>query len=199
MRFQTLQHKNVITSAVVALGIFLIALTTLHQQGEVSSLQTLVAQTLTTTQTTTDIDADRDGLPDWKERLYGSDINKPDTDGDGTGDGDEIAQKRNPVIRNTAGAGNPPQPQPERRLVPPGLRLHRELHGFAAQRHDPLRRQQPLQDRRHAQPLLRPALRARLRSGPLRGSAVRRSVRAAHPLLFFTCGFIFSTDSRGAS
>ena len=108
MSFKTLQHKNVIMSAVVALSIFLIALITLREQGGISDEQTLIAQTLPATQTTTDIDTDRDGLPDWKEKLYGSDINKLDTDGDGTNDGAEITQARNPVIRNTADTENPP-------------------------------------------------------------------------------------------
>ncbi|PCI30272.1 hypothetical protein COB55_00635 [Candidatus Wolfebacteria bacterium] len=43
-------------------------------------------------------DQDNDGLKDWEETLWGSDPNKPDTDFDGTNDGDEVAQGRNPVI-----------------------------------------------------------------------------------------------------
>lgn len=37
-------------------------------------------------------DTDEDGLPDWQESLYGTDINEPDTDGDGISDGDAVRQ-----------------------------------------------------------------------------------------------------------
>jgi hypothetical protein len=43
-----------------------------------------------------ELDTDGDGLPDWKERIYGTDINNPDTDGDGTSDGDEVIAGRDP-------------------------------------------------------------------------------------------------------
>lgn len=43
-------------------------------------------------------DADRDGLPDWKESLWGTDVNNPDTDRDGTKDGEEVRKKRNPLV-----------------------------------------------------------------------------------------------------
>lgn len=43
-------------------------------------------------------DADQDGLLDWEEELYGSDPNNPDTDDDGTNDGDEIDLKRDPTV-----------------------------------------------------------------------------------------------------
>lgn len=45
----------------------------------------------------TGTDTDSDGLTDWQETLYGSDRNNPDTDGDGTGDGEEVSAKRDPV------------------------------------------------------------------------------------------------------
>ena len=54
------------------------------------------------------LDSDGDGLPDWKEALYGTDPHKADTDGDGTNDGDEIAQGRDPLKPNTAPAGQEP-------------------------------------------------------------------------------------------
>jgi len=43
-------------------------------------------------------DEDNDGLRDWEEALWGTNAQDPDTDGDGTTDGDEISQKRNPLI-----------------------------------------------------------------------------------------------------
>ena len=33
-------------------------------------------------------DSDGDGLPDWEEALFGTNPHNPDTDGDGTSDGD---------------------------------------------------------------------------------------------------------------
>lgn len=43
-------------------------------------------------------DADKDGLADWEEELYGADPNNADTDADGTIDGEEIKLKRDPTI-----------------------------------------------------------------------------------------------------
>lgn len=45
------------------------------------------------------IDSDHDGLPDWEEALYGTDPHNPDTDGDGTSDGAEVALGRNPLVK----------------------------------------------------------------------------------------------------
>ncbi len=45
-----------------------------------------------------EIDTDSDGLKDWEEGIRGSDARNPDTDGDGTLDGDEVASGRNPTI-----------------------------------------------------------------------------------------------------
>ncbi len=41
-------------------------------------------------------DADRDGLPDWEEALWGTNRKLADTDGDGATDGAEVAAHRNP-------------------------------------------------------------------------------------------------------
>ncbi len=43
-------------------------------------------------------DQDKDGLPDWAENLWHTDPQNPDTDGDGTKDGDEVTRDRNPAI-----------------------------------------------------------------------------------------------------
>jgi hypothetical protein len=43
-------------------------------------------------------DKDVDGLFDWEEILRGTDLNNPDTDNDGTRDGDEIRSGRNPLV-----------------------------------------------------------------------------------------------------
>ncbi len=60
------------------------------------------------------------------------------------------------------------QPVPQRRLVPPGLRVRDKLHHRPAQRHDPVRRRQHAPARRHPESLLRQALRRGLRSRSIR-------------------------------
>jgi len=45
------------------------------------------------------IDSDFDGLKDWEEGLWKTDPNNFDTDGDGTSDGDEVKQNRNPLVK----------------------------------------------------------------------------------------------------
>lgn len=42
-------------------------------------------------------DSDNDGLPDWEENLRKTDPNNPDTDRDGTSDGEEVRAGRNPL------------------------------------------------------------------------------------------------------
>jgi len=42
-------------------------------------------------------DKDNDGLRDWEEEVWGTDINNPDTDGDGTPDGEEVLANRDPL------------------------------------------------------------------------------------------------------
>ncbi len=44
-------------------------------------------------------DADEDGLADWQEELWKTDPSNPDTDGDGTDDGAEIAADRDPSVK----------------------------------------------------------------------------------------------------
>lgn len=44
-------------------------------------------------------DTDSDGLKDWEEELWGTDKANFDTDGDGTGDSEEIRNRRNPVVK----------------------------------------------------------------------------------------------------
>lgn len=43
-------------------------------------------------------DDDGDGLMNWEEALWGTDPQKADSDGDGTNDGEEIRESRNPLI-----------------------------------------------------------------------------------------------------
>ena len=55
-----------------------------------------------------EVDTDNDGLEDWKENLYGTNLKIADTDSDGTSDFDEITQNRDPLKANTAKEGQEP-------------------------------------------------------------------------------------------
>ncbi len=44
-----------------------------------------------------EVDSDKDGLPDWKELVYGSNPTITDTDGDGILDGEEVASGHDPA------------------------------------------------------------------------------------------------------
>ncbi|MEK7514271.1 MAG: hypothetical protein AAB587_00390 [Patescibacteria group bacterium] len=43
-------------------------------------------------------DRDGDGLKDWEEALWKTSLDNPDTDGDGTPDGEEVNKGRNPLV-----------------------------------------------------------------------------------------------------
>lgn len=59
-------------------------------------------------------DIDIDGLNGWEERLWQTDPNNPDTDGDGTKDGEEVVQNRNPRI---AGPNDPLNAVEDRAII----------------------------------------------------------------------------------
>lgn len=106
MHFQDIPHKNLLVSAVIA--VLAVSATFYLTQDE----RTARGERMLTTQAIPeikevagDIDTDHDGLPDWKEKLYGSDMNVLDSDNDGTGDGDEVRIGRNPALPNTAKQG----------------------------------------------------------------------------------------------
>ncbi|MDO8521074.1 MAG: hypothetical protein Q7S52_03085 [bacterium] len=104
-----LSHKGLTISAVIALSAVLLIFF-LTRSNEFSFGETaLLTQTLTEIKSgPSDIDTDRDGLPDWKEKLYGSNIEEADSDRDGTNDGDEVRVGRNPAVANTGKASEEP-------------------------------------------------------------------------------------------
>lgn len=69
---------------------------------DLQNVNILIARNTDNLDRTTDID--EDGLLDWQEDLYRTDPYNPDTDGDGTPDGEEIALKRDPTV---AGPNDP--------------------------------------------------------------------------------------------
>ncbi len=85
----------VVTSICVIVGIFI----ALHYKStdtySANPTQQLLAEALIKN---SDKDSDSDGLKDWEEALWHTDPHNPDTDGDGTSDGDEVKQGRNPLV-----------------------------------------------------------------------------------------------------
>jgi len=101
------KHRTLITSGIIALGILLIGIAVTQKERGARDARALAGRPIV--ETVSDIDTDKDGLADWREKLYfNSDINNPDTDGDGTNDGDEVRVGRDPVVKNTALAGKVP-------------------------------------------------------------------------------------------
>jgi hypothetical protein len=102
------EHKTLISSGIIALGILFIGIAVIQKEQADNDARTLTAGH-PAVETVNDIDTDHDGLPDWREKLYfGSNINNPDTDDDGTNDGDEVRAGRNPIVKNTAAIGQTP-------------------------------------------------------------------------------------------
>ena len=93
--------------AIAAVGV---ALTTSYSGGERANTDdegsVVVVETGNSQAPVSVGDADGDGVPDWKEILWGTDAQNPDTDGDGVGDAEEIAQGSNPTLEGTDIASN---------------------------------------------------------------------------------------------
>jgi len=108
MRTGGLPHKNLIATSVIAFFAVLLVLFFTRGNETFFNERALLTQTLPSFESeVTDIDTDLDGLPDWKEKLYGTDYATADSDGDGTNDGDEVRVGRNPAVPNTANMGEP--------------------------------------------------------------------------------------------
>jgi len=100
---QYLPSKNFIyifLSIVFAIGIIYF-FSTPKNTGE-TSLKNLEGNISTSSQKILILDSDNDGLRDWEETIWKTDIKNPDTDGDGTNDAEEIKLKRDPLKPNTA-------------------------------------------------------------------------------------------------
>lgn len=99
MDLSRIPHKNLLVSGVVAL--FILGIGVYVNKAPKSELLLAEKDAHTNiSSTSTDIsirDSDNDGLLDWEEHLYGADPLNGDTDGDGTSDGKEIAEERNPT------------------------------------------------------------------------------------------------------
>jgi hypothetical protein len=69
------------------------------------------------TKALTELDTDKDGLPDWKEALYGTDPKNPDTDSDEANDYEEIISNRDPLKANTSPKGQEPNDKIDEAII----------------------------------------------------------------------------------
>ncbi len=94
-------HQKVLVTLIICIGIigsvFVISKTGNSQtKTENTDITKENVDLLATIDKTSDADTDKDGLKDWEESLIGTNPNLKDTDADGTGDGDEVTQNRDP-------------------------------------------------------------------------------------------------------
>lgn len=109
MRIPSLPQRKILVGALLCIIVFVVGIFVWSGKLSYGGSRALLTQALpTSTPDILDIDTDNDGLPDWKERLYGSDITKRDTDGDGTSDAEEVQLGRDPIKPNTAKAKSSP-------------------------------------------------------------------------------------------
>lgn len=112
----THEHKNILTSAGVALVILLGGIL-FHERDNLFQPRAstpdapenqIKAENISKGGDLTMLDDDNDNLPNWEEYLYGADPQKQDSDKDGTQDGEEVRLGRSPSKANTASKGKEP-------------------------------------------------------------------------------------------
>ncbi len=94
------RHITIIVAVVIAIGILVWAVMSVSEDTYRSKTPASidgVFQALLSNQSTQD--KDNDGLKDWEEVLWKTDLNNSDTDNDGTKDGEEISLGRNPLVK----------------------------------------------------------------------------------------------------
>lgn len=94
-------HQKVLVTLIICIGIigsvFVISKTGNSQtKTEKNDTPKENIDLLATIDKTSDVDTDGDGLKDWEESLIGTNPQLKDTDIDGTSDGDEVTQNRDP-------------------------------------------------------------------------------------------------------
>jgi hypothetical protein len=87
-----------IIALVVVGGVFLLSRPP-AQKISVNQNSIVATSSLDLIKNATEIDSDKDGLKDWEESLWKTDLMKVDTDSDGTTDGEEVRLGRNPKLK----------------------------------------------------------------------------------------------------
>ncbi|MFA5652004.1 MAG: hypothetical protein WC933_01450 [Candidatus Paceibacterota bacterium] len=104
-----LPSKNFLVALSIAIVIILIAIIINFWKSNTTKYKNNnLAVNTNASSSVMEIDSDNDGLPDWKEVLYGTNPKVTDTDKDKTNDADEIALNRDPLKANTASSGQEP-------------------------------------------------------------------------------------------
>lgn len=120
-----LPSKNFLNALLIAVSVILIAV--IINYSKTNSTKYINPDLiLNASSTLINIDIDEDGLPDWKENLYGTSPLKSDTDGDGTNDLDEINQNRDPLKANTAKTGDEPTDKIDQAIIEENERILQE-------------------------------------------------------------------------
>lgn len=103
-----LPSKTFAVALIIAIIIVLTTLIFTYKKDPTKNINLSMDTSASTTESWVDnTDSDNDGLPDWKETLYGTDKNKSDTDNDGTNDKEEIETNRDPLKTNTSKTSTP--------------------------------------------------------------------------------------------
>lgn len=90
--------KVFVVALISVIGVSALLYYAYHEQKKnVSASQALSVFVANTSKSIAELDSDHDGLKNWEETLWGTDPNNPDTDGDGTPDGEEAEHNRNPA------------------------------------------------------------------------------------------------------
>jgi hypothetical protein len=126
-----LPSKKFLTALSIAIVVIVITIILSYWKPDITRYKNLVSDT-NASSSVMNIDSDGDGLPDWKENLYGTDPHKADTDGDGTSDFDEIAQNRDPLKPNTAPKGQEPNDKIDPAIIEKSQKIVEEYESLNA-------------------------------------------------------------------
>jgi len=99
MKFKIKKSYLAIAPIAIIFAVGLILFIGAYAKKDALSQFTLWGAKETTVESQT-LDSDNDGLKDWEENLYKTDLLNPDTDNDGYFDGEEINSGHNPLIKS---------------------------------------------------------------------------------------------------
>lgn len=93
------KRNKVVIPVVLLLGIVVGGAVVLQTKDILAALLDAGRKVTYDCQSDTNADCDNDGLKNWQEKLYHTDPNNPDTDGDGYLDGEEVASGYDPTVK----------------------------------------------------------------------------------------------------